>query len=122
MRDHRAEALAQHPRPLLDQGRRRATCAWCRAPTTAEPLVLAVYEEVLRAGGLPIVQMAPEEAAAAFYRLGSDEQLDWIPPTTEWTAENADVRIVVMADANSRALSGVDPKKQARAQKAAASR
>jgi len=86
--------------------------------TTAEPLVQAVYEEVLSAGGLPIVQMAPEEAAAAFYRLASDAQLDWVPPTTEWTTENADVRIVAMADANARALSQADPKKQARAQKA----
>ncbi len=86
--------------------------------TTAEPIVLAVYEEVLRAGGLPIVQMSPEESAASLFRLGSDAQLDWIPPTTEWMTENADVRIVAMADANVRALSGVDPKKQARHQQA----
>ncbi len=41
-----------------------------------------------------------------------------MPPTSEWTAENADVRIVLMADANARELSQADPKKQARAQKA----
>ena len=46
--------------------------------TTAEPLVQAVYEEVLQAGGLPIMQLTTEEAAAAFYRLASDEQLDWV--------------------------------------------
>ncbi len=86
--------------------------------TTAEPLVLAVYEEVLRAGGLPILQMTPDEAPASFFELASDEQLDWVPPTAEWAAENADVRIALMADANSRALSQVDPKKQARSAKA----
>ena len=61
--------------------------------TSAEPLVQAVYEEVLRAGGLPIIQMTTEEAAAAFYSLASDDQLDWVPPPAEWAAENADVRI-----------------------------
>ena len=64
------------------------------------------------------MQLTTEEAPAAFFELASDEQLDWVPPTAEWAAENADVRIVVMADANTRALSQADPKKQARAQKA----
>jgi len=41
-----------------------------------------------------------------------------VPPTSGWVAENADVRIAVMADVNSRELSKADPKKQARAQKA----
>ncbi len=41
-----------------------------------------------------------------------------MPPTAQWAAENADVRIAIMADANSRELSRADPKKQARAQKA----
>ncbi|MBA2504698.1 MAG: aminopeptidase, partial [Thermoleophilaceae bacterium] len=48
----------------------------------------------------------------------SDEQLEWMPPTDKWSVENADVRIAVMADANSRELSGVDPKKQAMTQRA----
>ena len=76
-----------------------------QSTTTAEPLVQAVYEEVLRAGGLPIMQLTTEGAQAAFYELASDEQLDWIPPTSEWVAENADVRIAIMADVNSRELS-----------------
>ncbi|MBA2792940.1 MAG: aminopeptidase [Thermoleophilaceae bacterium] len=117
MRDQRVEALAQILVRYSTQVSEGDVCV-IQGTTPAEPFVLAVYEEVLRAGGLPIVQMAPEEAAAALYRLGSDAQLDWIPPTTEWTTENADVRIVAMADANSRALSGVDPKKQARTQQA----
>ena len=117
MRDQRAEALAQILVRYSTKVVEGDVCV-VQGTTTAEPLVQAVYEEVLRAGGHPIVQMAPEEASAAFYRLATDEQLDWIAPTTEWTTENADVRIVAMADANSRALSQADPKKQARAQKA----
>jgi aminopeptidase len=89
-----------------------------QASTAAEPLVLSVYEEVLKAGGLPILQLSPAGAPAVFFGLASDEQLDWIPPTANWTAENADVRIAIMAELNTRELSQVDPKRQARAQKA----
>jgi aminopeptidase len=86
--------------------------------SSGEPLLLSIYEEVLRAGGNPVMQMSPEEAAASFYRLASDDQLDWISPTTQWTYDNADVLIRVMSDDNTRALSSVDPSKQARAQQA----
>src|SRR3954453_8692342 len=88
------------------------------AASSGEPLLLAIYEEVLRAGGNPIVQMAPEEAAASFYRLATDDQVEWIPPTSEWVYDHADVLIRVISDDNTRALSNVDPAKQARAQQA----
>ncbi len=117
MRDQRAEALAQI---LVRYSTKVAEGDVCviQSTTTAEPLVQAVYEEVLRAGGLPIMQVGTEGAAAAFYELASEEQLDWIPPTATWAAENADVRIAIMADANSRDLSQADPAKQSRAQRA----
>ncbi len=117
MRDPRVEALAQ----ILvrySTGVKEGDVCVLQSQTTGEPLVQAVYEEILRAGGLPIIQLTPEGAAASFFDLASDAQLDWIPPTATWAAENADVRIAIMADANSRELSGADPKKQARASKA----
>jgi len=117
VRDQRAEGLAQILVRYSTRVAKGDVCA-IQSSTAAEPLVQAVYEEVLRAGGLPIVQLTPQEASAAFFELGSDEQLDWLPPTSTWVAENADVRIAIMADANTRELSGVDPKKQARVQKA----
>jgi aminopeptidase len=117
MRDQRAAALAS----ILvrySTGVKKGDVCVIQSTTTAEPLVQAVYEEILRAGGLPIVQLATEGAAASFYELASEEQLDWVPPTAEWVAENADVRIAILADANARELSQADPKRQARAQKA----
>ena len=117
MKDQRAEALAQILVRYSTKVTKGDVCV-IQGTTTAEPLVQAVYEEILQAGGLPIMQLTTEEAAAAFYRLASSEQLDWVPPTAEWAAEKADVRIVLMADANARALSHADPKKQARSQKA----
>jgi aminopeptidase len=86
--------------------------------TAAEPLLQATYEEVLRAGGRPIMQVALEGQSAAFFDLASDEQLDWVSPTARWAVENADVRIAVMASQNTRALSRVDPDRQTRVQAA----
>ena len=117
MRDQRAEALAQILVRYSTKVEKGDVCV-ISSTTTAEPLAQLVYEEVLRAGGYPIVQLAPEGAAAAFYELASDEQLDWVPPTAKWVAEESDVRITLMADSNVRELSQADPKKQARAQKA----
>jgi aminopeptidase len=117
MRDQRADALAQILVRYSTRVKKGDVCV-LQGQTTAEPLLQAVYEEVLRAGGLPIMQVSTEGAAASFYELAGDEQLEWIPPTATWAAENADVRIAVMAEANSRELSQADPKKQARAQKA----
>jgi aminopeptidase len=117
VKDPRVEALAQI---LVRYSTRVGEGDVCivQSTTPAEPLVQAVYEEVLRAGGLPIMQLTTEGAQSAFFDLASDQQLDWIPPTSTWVAENADVRIGIMADVNARELSGTDPKKQARVSKA----
>jgi aminopeptidase len=117
VKDARAEALAQI---LVRYSTRIGKGDVCviQSTTPAEVLTQACYEEVLRAGGLPILQIATEGAQAAFYDLASDEQLDWVPPTSEWVANNADARIAIMADVNARELSQTDPKKQARVSKA----
>src|SRR5918997_1533720 len=117
MRDVRVDALAQILVRYSTKVKKGDVCS-VNAPSAGEPLVQAVYEEILRPGGLPIVQLQPAGALAAFYELASDDQLDWVPPTTEWTVENADVHIAVMASLNTRELSNADPKKQARHQKA----
>src|SRR5215212_6153510 len=101
MRDHRAEALAQILVRYSTRVNKGDVCS-IAATAAAEPLV----------------QLQTSGAQAAFYELASDEQLDWVPPTTEWTVENADVHISVMASLNTRELSDADPKKQARHQKA----
>ena len=117
MRDQRAQNLAAILVRYSTRVKDGDICV-IQGTTTAEPLVQAVYEEVLRAGGLPVMQLTPAEAAPSFYALASDAQLDWISPTATWAAENADVRISIMAEANTRDLSRADPKKQARVQKA----
>jgi aminopeptidase len=86
--------------------------------SAAEPLLHAIYEEVLRAGGNPIVHMAMEGQSAAYFEHASDAQLEWISPVAEWAVDKADVRIAVMASQNTRALSNVPPERQAKRQAA----
>ncbi|MGB2985210.1 MAG: aminopeptidase [Phycisphaerae bacterium] len=89
-----------------------------RMPTVAEPLALAVYKEVLRAGGLPVVRMAPEECQEFMARHGSPAQIAYVSPfdLEEMKTVNAD--ITAWANRNTRAMSNVDPKKQAAMSKA----
>jgi aminopeptidase len=117
MRDQRADALAQILVRHSTRVKKGDVCV-IQAGTAAEPLVNAVYEEILRAGGHAVMNLVTEDAQAVFFDNASDDQLDWVSPTALWAAEEADVRIALMADVNTRALSQVDPKKQARAQKA----
>jgi aminopeptidase len=86
--------------------------------SAAEPLLLAVYEEVLKAGAHPILNVSLDGQAVAYYRHASDAQLDWISPVSEWLLDNVDVRIAVGASTNTRELSAVPPERQTRRQAA----
>jgi aminopeptidase len=86
--------------------------------TAAEPLVAAVYEEVLRAGAFPTLALTFQGQEAVYYGLANDEQLEWISPFSSWAAENSDCRIAIGADQNTRQLSGVAPERQVKRQAA----
>lgn len=113
MRDPRVEALASILVRYSTRVGKGDTCV-IEGPGAAEPLIAAVYEEVLRAGGLPIVSMSFEGQPATYFKLAGDDQLEWISPLSKWTAEEADCRIAIMADRNTRELSGIDPERQTR--------
>ncbi len=84
----------------------------------AQPLLLAVYEEVLRAGGHPIVNVQLDGAAESLYEFASDAQLDWTDPVRQHLIETVDVNISIGAPVNSRALTAVAPERQARTSRA----
>ena len=86
--------------------------------SAAEPLLLAVYEEVLKAGANPILNVALDGQSAIYYKHTSDAQLGWISPVAEWMVEHADVRIAIGASTNTRELSAVPPERQTRRQTA----
>ena len=86
--------------------------------SAAEPLLLAVYEEVLKAGANPILNVSLDGQAVSYYKHASIEQLEWISPVTEWMMENVDVRIGIGASTNTRELSAIPPERQTRRQSA----
>src|SRR2546423_3987017 len=67
-----------------------------QSSTVAEPLVQAVYEEVLRARGHPRFQITPTGAQPAFFELAGDEQLDFVAPPQRWTYTDSHVRIAII--------------------------
>jgi len=84
----------------------------------AEELTLAVYEEVIKAGGHPLVINEVPGTQEIFYKYASDEQLDFVSPITKNVLETFEARIYIWTDYNTHHLSGVDPKRLSRSQKA----
>jgi aminopeptidase len=83
-------------------------------PPISRPLLVALYAEVLRAGGHPVVKMAPEECSQLLLEIGTDDQISHVNPLALHEVETIDVEIVVWGQDNSKALSQVDPTRQAR--------
>jgi aminopeptidase len=82
------------------------------------PLILAVYRRVLEQGGHPWLRLSLDEASEIFYKHASDVQLDYVPNVLYQVIEEIDARIAVWTETNTKALTNVDPARQARAQAA----
>jgi len=78
-----------------------------------EPLLVQLYETVLAAGGNPFIQMAPDECAELLLSEGTDEQVRFENPITQFEIENIDVSISLFGSSNTKILSGIDPGRQA---------
>lgn len=117
MRDPRAERLAKILVGYSTEVKEGEVVA-IDGDGAAEPLLLAVYEQVLKAGAHPILNVSLEGQAASYYRHASEAQIDWVSPVSEWLLDNVDVRIAVAAASNPRELSSVPPERQSRRQKA----
>ncbi len=84
-----------------------------RAGVEAQPLVLAVYEELMRVGAFPLVRMETPGATEAFLKLAKPHHLTTLGPIARAEAKHMDALIAIRADQNTRALSAADPRKQA---------
>ncbi|MGF1503546.1 MAG: aminopeptidase, partial [Anaerolineae bacterium] len=93
---------------------------WLRYESLAEEAGLAVYEQILQAGGNPVVTMSSSSGrfGDAFMRLANDDQLNFMDPVTHWLTTNADVRISLGGPGNTKALSNADPARLATNRKA----
>lgn len=87
-------------------------------PTLAAPLVRELCRFVLRAGAHPRARLVVEGAQELRLSLAGDPQLDWVDPLFREHVEHADARVVILADFNTRALSGIDPRRLARVKRA----
>jgi aminopeptidase len=91
-----------------------------RADPLAEELSLAVYAAAVKAGAHVFMQNRLAGAEEVFYKYASDVQLDYVSPVNKLVIETFDADLYIMADHNTRALSGTDSSRMARARKAGA--
>lgn len=90
------------------------------AITVAEPLVRELYELTLKRGGLPHILLHLPEEEEIFFNLAEEKQLDFTPTFQKLVVDEFDVYIRARSEVNTRALTSVDPARQARWQKAMA--
>jgi aminopeptidase len=90
------------------------------AITVAAPLVRALYELTLKRGALPHLLLHLPQQEEIFFSLAGDQQLDFTPTFQKLVVDDFDVYIRARSEANTRALTSVDPARQARWQKAMA--
>jgi aminopeptidase len=89
-----------------------------RGAPEGAPLILAVYQRVLERGGHPWLRLSLDDAAEILFKTASDEQLDFVPDVDRRLIEEIDATIGVWTETNTKALTHVDPGKQARVQAA----
>jgi aminopeptidase len=79
--------------------------------TAGEPLIKAVYQKVLQAGGHPVIFVTLPGESELLFRYASDEQLKHVPEPLKIAMSTYECRIYIMAEQNTKELSGVDSKK-----------
>ncbi len=84
----------------------------------SEPAIAAVCREVLRAGGHPWVRIKSELSQEVLLKHGSDAQLGHTSPFEKFMMSKCNAYISFWGEENTRALTNVNPAKQALASKA----
>jgi aminopeptidase len=87
---------------------------YINASIVAVPLMDEVYKLVLQAGGNATTNIYTDTFSETYLKEASKLQLEWVSPTSKLVYETADVMIHLRGAENTRSLSGVDPKKQAK--------
>ena len=99
-----AELLVRYSAPVKPGDR-----VVIEADALAAPLIRAVYAHVLQAGGHPLVLAQLEGLDETFFRYASEEQLKHVSEVSKLIINTYDVRIALVADHNTKALSNIDP-------------
>lgn len=85
-----------------------------RSTDLAQPLVKAIYEEVVKKGAHPVLRIGLDGMLTSFYKYASEEQLEFLDPFTKYEYEKMDVNIVIGAPHNLKNLVNTPPDKIAR--------
>ncbi|MCS6852058.1 MAG: aminopeptidase [Gemmataceae bacterium] len=86
--------------------------------SASEPLLAALYQEVLRRGGHPMPLIESDRCLGLLLRQGSDAQLAFLSPLQERLIETADVLIHVELAGGSVHLAEIDSARRARYEEA----
>lgn len=111
MRDPRLTKMAQvitHYSLSIQPG----NLVWMMGELGGLPLMEALYEEIISAGGHVTTTFHPVGWDEIFFKHASEEQLKHICPFNLHKASLCDKRIRVLGPSNTRGLSHVDSKKQ----------
>jgi aminopeptidase len=79
----------------------------------ALPLLTALYEKLIRTGAHPVLRLQPDAFGEIFLRHASDEQLKFVSPLAVHEIQSIDVSIGIWAETNTKAMTNIDPKRQA---------
>ncbi|MBY8988764.1 MAG: aminopeptidase [Candidatus Lokiarchaeota archaeon] len=82
-----------------------------QGPSIAEDLFQALYAEILKAGGHPLLIPDIEGTEEMLYKYGSEEQLLYVDEVKKIIIRDFDCLINIYGDYNRKKLSLVDPKK-----------
>jgi leucyl aminopeptidase (aminopeptidase T) len=82
-------------------------------PAFAAPLIREVYREAVRAGAHIETNITIDGLEEILLREGNDEQLSHVSDMYKLNTDYFDARLVIRAQQNTRALSGIDPARMA---------
>lgn len=94
-------------------GVKKGDTVYIVSTTLGEPLVREVYREVLKAGGIPSVELQFREQNRILHSEGSGGQLQHISPMKRAAFEHYNAYLYIRAPYNLTEDASVDPKKQA---------
>jgi aminopeptidase len=79
---------------------------------SAKPLYVALRDQILKSGGIPLTNYMPDDVARGYYELANHDQLTYFPiKMTRGMVEDVDHSISIISDTNLHELEGIDPKK-----------
>lgn len=89
-----------------------------RGTPLAAQLIEACYREALAAGAHPHTDVRLPGLDEIFFQHASNDELDFVSPISRYYIEHFNAQLHIMSDANTKALSRIDPARMGRAQSA----